>query len=139
MKSSKTRRLTDMYNTLLIVMGLLPVVVMVVAMFRQHRASVNTILNDGHLYVWGLFGIFLVLLGTYIKDDLGDGKLVYLLLLGIIIVIERRLKDITDKLANTVEKLNDTNKKLDDISLHEAYLVQTNAKLQELVGLFMDE
>ena len=68
-----------------------------------------------------------------------DGKLVYFLLLGIIIVIERRLKDITDKLVKTVEKLNDTNRKLDDISLHEAYLVQTNAKLEELVGLFMDE
>ena len=68
---------------------------------------------------------------------LSDGTLVNFLLIGIIIVMERRLKDITDKLVKTVENLNDTNRKLDDIALHEVYLAQTNEKLQQLINVYI--
>ena len=44
-------------------------------------------------------------------------------------------KNWPDKLTEAVEQLSDTNRKLDDLTLHEAYLIQTNQKLQEIINL----
>jgi hypothetical protein len=125
-----------MYNILLVVIGLLTVVISALIIHKRYHALLSTIVNDAHAYVWVLFGFFLLLLGTYIKNIVTDGTIINFLLLGIIIVIERRLKDITDRLTETAEKLNDTNRKLDDIALNEAYLIQTNQKLQQLIDIF---
>ena len=59
--------------------------------------------------------------------------LLNLLLVGVIFVMERRLKDITDKFTVTVEKLSDANNKLDElvnINGTNNILLQTNEKLE---------
>jgi len=105
------------------------VIVIVIAL------SINKhyVLNDAHIYVWFFFALFLLLLGGYLKNIVKDGMLLNLLLVGVIFVMERRLKDITDKFAVTVEKLSDANNKLDElvnINGTNNILLQTNEKLE---------
>ena len=98
-----------MYDILTIALSF--VIVIIITIIINNRC----IFNDAHIYVWFFFALFLLLLAGYLKNIVKDGVLLNLLLVGVIFVMERRLKVITDKFSETVEKLSDANNKLDEV------------------------